>query len=204
MVKRTRWQMVSTAVAGLAAVVMLMAPGAAQLSADGAASQIEAGALASWGDLSSWSRPAAGVEGRTEHGLGLVLSGGSGQMRLAFFVVRADREPARSRPIETVGLRAAAGARVNPNLIRRPTLMLTFGDPGADPETLDLSESMTVDNPAPGAPVASGVGSMAAADFLRMIAAEEISGEIFGASVTFRADQVDAARAFGERFFPGR
>lgn len=184
--------------AAAAAVTMLAMPALP-------AAQIEAGALATWGDLSTWSRPAAGTTSLTETGLGLVLAGDQGEMRLAFFVVRANRGAAASRPPTEIGVRAAAGARVNPNLMRTPTLSFTFGDRGDDqPEFVDLSEKITVDNPAPGAPVASAVGAMAVDAFVEMSEADEVRADIFGAQVTFRADQIAALQAFAERVLPRR
>lgn len=186
--------------ASIAAVAIAAAPRTFLPSSAG--TQIEAGALATWADLSTWTRPAAGAPGRTEFGVGLVLAGPDGDMRLAFYVVRPDRRTGATRPPGDVGVRAASGALMNPNLLRRPVLTITYGDPDEEAETIDLSQAMTVDNPAPGAAVTSGVASIAAERFIEVVAADDISANIFGATVTLRRDQIEALRAFRDRFFP--
>jgi len=189
-----------TVLAGVAAVSIAAAPRSLLPAATD--TQIEAGALATWADLSTWTRPAAGAPGRTEFGLGLVLAGPDGDMRLAFYVVRPDRRTGATRPPTQVGVRAASGALMNPNLLRRPVLTITYGDPDEEAETIDLSQAMMVDNPAPGAAVTSGVASIAAERFVEVTAAEDISANIFGAAVTLRRDQIEALRAFRDRVFP--
>lgn len=191
-----RWMQVMSAALAVAASLALPVAGVA------AGDQIEAGYLASWEDKSTWTRPVAGTTALVEVGVGLVLEGGSGPMRLAFYVVRATRGAASSRPPVDINVRAAAGSRMNPNLIRTPTLSFTHGSPEADTETIDVSSSMAVNDPAPGAAVESGVAKISAEAFQTMLEAPEIGANIFGAEVTLREDQIEALRAFRDRLFP--
>jgi hypothetical protein len=168
--------------------------------------QIEAGYLAAWADLSTWTRGSR-EGGQTEVGLGLVLDGPSGPMRLAFFVTRPAR--GRTRPPAAVGFRVASGARVNPALLRTPTVIFTArvsAGKGRQLETVevDLSSAMTVDNPAPGAAITSAVGSMPAREFHVLADARDLRAVLLGARVIFRDDQQDAVRAFRDRIFPAR
>jgi hypothetical protein len=162
-------------------------------------SQIEAGALATWSDLSTWSRPSA-TAGQIETGLGLVVTGPNGDMRLAFYVER----PAQGRQAlpRDIGVRAAAGAVMSPNLLRTPTL--TFTSVGADDkkQIIDVSSRMAVDNPAPGAAVTSGVARMSVADFRALASSVELQAKVFGAEVALRDDQIEAIRAFRDRVLP--
>lgn len=182
---------IATAVAGLGMA------GIGRLAA--APAQIEAGALATWADLSTWSRPAK-APGQAETGLGLVVTGSSGEMRLAFYVVRP-AQGRRAAPSE-VGVRAASGALMSPNLLRTPTLTFTSISADEKEELIDVSRRMTVDNPAPGAAVTSGIAALTPEEFLRLASSAKLQALIFGAEVALRADQIDAIRAFRDRVFP--
>lgn len=180
-------------------VLSLLIGLAATASAAMAPSQIEAGSLATWSDLSTWSRPSS-TAGQTEVGLGLVVTGPSGAMRLAFYVERPTQ--GRATTLRDIGVRAAAGVVMSPNLIRTPTL--TFTSVGADDkkQVIDVSSRMAVDNPAPGAAVTSGVARMIVADFRVLAASVELQAQVFGAEVALREDQIEAIRAFRDRVLP--
>jgi hypothetical protein len=186
----------------LAAAAMATALTVPAVPAAATGAQIEAGTLATWADLSTWTRPAAGVPGGIEVGLGLVLAGPDGDMRLAFYAVRPAAPGVQAdRPPSEIGVRAAASARMNPNLLRTPTLTLTFGGPEREDQTIDLSATMAVNDPAPGAFVTSGIATMTADTFLQLTAADEIAASVFGAAVALRDDQVEAVRAFRDHLF---
>jgi len=167
--------------------------------------QIEAGDLARWDDLSTWVIPNRETQ-QTEIGMGLVLSGPAGAMRLAFFVT----QPTRGRAAEptSVGFRVASSLRMNPNLLRTPTLTFLAKVRNDEDELeeveLDLTSAIRVDNPAAGAAVTSGVGQMPPEAFKTLARAEELTGTILGAPVDFRDDQREAIQAFRDKVFPSK
>jgi hypothetical protein len=57
---------------------------------------------------------------------------------------------------------------------------------------IDATASVRVDDPAPGAIVRSATGRVSAPSFLRLTEAKTIAGEVFGAEVAFRPDQMKA------------
>jgi hypothetical protein len=187
----------------LGVLPLLAAAVAAGPAIETAADQVQAGYLATWADLSTWTR-ASRDTGQTEVGLGLVLDGPSGAMRLAFVVNQPAR--GRARTPTAIGFRVASGARVNPALLRTPTLIFTARVPAGTDRLktveLDLSSAMTVDNPAPGAAITSALGSMPARDFQMLADARDLSAVLLGARVVFRNDQQVAVRAFRDRVFP--
>jgi hypothetical protein len=194
---KTTFKTIRTTFIAVTTVAALATAGVGRASA-----QIEAGALATWADLSTWSRPDPAAGG-TEVGLGLVVEGPDGAMRLAFFVIERQRG-GRTPPPAQIGVRAAAGSRMNPNLLRTPTLAFILRTPGQETEEIDVSSTMTVDNPAPGAAVTSGVGHIPVARFRALTTSKEVLARIFGAEVALREDQLEAIRAFRERVLPAR
>lgn len=187
----------------LIASVMLAAGGRPEAGAGGR--QIEAGDLATWADLSTWVIPNRETQ-QTEVGMGLVLDGPSGAMRLAFFITR----PARGGDAEptSVGFRVASSLRMNPNLLRAPVLTFLARVRNDEDELedveLDLTAAMRVDNPAPGAAITSGVGQITPDAFKTLARAEELTGTVLGAPVEFRDEQREAVRAFRDKVFPAK
>jgi hypothetical protein len=179
----------STAVA-VAAAALLLIGGPASLAGQGVP-----GMRATWGDLQTWARPVEGTTNIT-HGLGLQVSGGGGTMFLAFEGDVALRQP---QPVRSVGVMAAAPFTSNPNLLRPAVLSLLVTNIKKERKTFDLSSRMTVDNPAPGAMVSNGVLTMRADEFVEVMSAETVTGNIFGVDIALRPDQVKAVRALGER-----
>jgi hypothetical protein len=189
----------------IALLAVLVLAGSVRPEADAGRRQIEAGDLANWADLSTWSIPNRETR-QLEVGMGLVLSGPSGAMRLAFYV----NQPMRGTVPEpaSVGFRVASSLRMNPNLLRTPTLVFTAVVRNEEDELeeveLDLSSAMMVDNPAPGAAITSGVGSMSVEAFKTLADAEEISANILGAKVEFGDEQREAVTAFRDKLFPSK
>lgn len=187
----------------IAVMALACAAGAARPAAVAGPRQAEAGYLANWADLSTWSTPNPKTR-QTEIGLGLVLDGDSGPMRLAFYVSQPTR--GRGPAPATVKFRVASGAQMDPTLLRTPTLTFAAKVPaGKDKfETvkLDLSSSMTVDNPVPGAAITSAIGSMTAKEFQTLAGAQALGAVVLGARVEFRDNQRAALRAFRDRVFP--
>ena len=153
------------------------------------------GMRVTWSDLQTWSRPVEGA-GEVLHGLGLQVSGSGGTMFLGFEGRIALRQP---RPPQSVNVMAGAPFTSNPNSIRPAVLTLAVVDVKKDKHVIELTDRMTVDNPAPGAMVENGVATMRAADFIEVISAESATANVFGINVTIRPDQLKAIRALGDR-----
>jgi hypothetical protein len=177
--------------------------GHAPAAGAGALADPQAGYLADWADRATWRRRDK-TTGKVEVGLGLVLNGSAGAMRLAFYV--DDPTPIMPVGLRPVGFRVAAGPRLNPGILRTPTLTFTavVSVNGAKPRpiTIDASATMTVDNPAPGAPVTSGTGMLPQGAIHAIADASALSGSILGVPVSFRDDQRAAIRAFRDRVAP--
>ena len=145
---------------------------------------------ATWRDLETWSRPIEPT-GETERGLGLHLSGAGGTVMVAFVV----RTRGRGGSAGEVTVQVATGPLVNPNRVQTPTLVWNGRDPKGHVFRIDLSSRLSVDNPAPGAQVTSGVARMRAVEFERLASATAVTATALGLDVTARPDQLDAIRA---------
>jgi len=195
------------AFAVITTVALLVLTGGTRVGAGGVGGspQIQAGDLANWADRSTWSTPDAASR-QTEVGMGLVVGGSSGSMRLAFYVLQPTRGVAPEP--SSIGVRVASSLRMNPNLLRTPTLIFNTTtvdeEDGVEEAEIDLSPTLRVDNPAPGAAVTSGLSRLTAEQFITIAEADEMEGTILGAAVEFREDQLDAIRAFRERVLPSK
>jgi hypothetical protein len=147
---------------------------AASVALGGQATQIRA----TWKDLETWSTGA-------ERGLGLHLSGPSGTVLVAFVAPRSG----------DVTVQASTGPATNPNRVQTATLVFSGTDARTQRFRIDLSSRLTVDNPAPGAQVTSGVARMRAAEFERLSGASGVTATVLGLDVAVRPDQLDAMRA---------
>lgn len=145
---------------------------------------------ASWRDLETWSRP-IGSTGETERGLGLHLSGAGGTVMVAFLV----RTGGRAGRNADVTVQVSTGPLVNPNRVQTPTLVWSGKDGRSQSFRIDLSSRLTVDNPAPGAQVTSGVASMRSTEFERLASATALTATALGLEVSVRPDQLEAIRA---------
>jgi hypothetical protein len=160
------------------------------------ARQVWPGLQANWKDLESWSRP-SDVARVSELGLGLQLAGPAGTVPLAFLGRLSVRDP--RVPPNGVQIQIGVGFFNNPNLLRKTVLTLV-ADAKTDRQAVyDLGARLIVDDPAPGGIIQSGLATMTAAEFSRLVQADAISGDVLGFEVAFRADQVRALRAFAER-----
>jgi hypothetical protein len=177
----------------LMGVVGAMVLGAAMAAS---AAQGLTGLRAEWGDLETWSHPVAGSR-ETELGLGLQVNGPNGLAFVAF-LARVDPQNPSKSPAE-VSVQVGAGQRVNPNLIRRPSLAFVADARAAKPVSIDLSSSLIVDNMGPGAVIENGVARMRAADVGRAAKAVTLSGNVFGFDISFRPDQIKALLDFAVR-----
>jgi hypothetical protein len=144
---------------------------------------------ASWRDLETWSTPVGG--GQTERGLGLHLSGPSGRVMMAFVT----RSTGRTAADRDVSVQVSTGPLGNPNRVQTPTLVFRGTDERKRKFEIDLSSRLTVDNPAPGAQVTSGIARLRAGEFQRLSRATNVTATVLGLEVAIRADQLAAMRA---------
>ena len=133
---------------------------------------------ATWQDLETW--PSG-----TGRGLGLHLSGASGTVLVAFIAPEAG----------DVTVQVSTGPVANPNRVHTATLLFKGTDDEKRPFQIDLGSRLTVDNPAPGAQVTSGVARLRAAEFERLQNATALTAQVLGLDVAVRPDQLAAMRA---------
>ncbi len=181
------------------------------IGASAGARQIRAGVLATWKDMETWTLYHDDTR-ETEKGLGLILSGSGGEMRLSFSSRLAGRFP--NKPPSTVAIEAAADPMGNPNTLRNPTLRFLV-TPGEDdkkpadqkrmvdekPTVLELSDRMVVDNPAPGAVVNDAVARLKSDEFESIAWAKAVKAHIFTVDVEFSAAQLKALQKYSESIF---
>jgi hypothetical protein len=162
------------------------------------ARQIRAGALATWKDLETWTQYHDDTR-ETEKGLGLILSGAGGQMRLSFAARLDGRFP--NKPPAAVAIEAAADPMANPNTLRNPTLQFLATSIDGKHTALDLSTRMVVDNPAPGAMVNDAVAKLKPEEFGAIAWAKAVRANVFMVDVEFSADQLRALQKFADSLF---
>lgn len=146
------------------------------------------GVVPNWSDLETWARASSAARD-VEHGLGLHLTGPGGTMLLSFAGRISLRNPA---PPSSLLVVMAPPLLSNPNVIRKPTLIFVADDGSKDREAFDVSSSVQVDDPAPGAIVRSATGRLPTKAFLRLTEAKTIKAEVFGTEVIVRPDQLEA------------
>lgn len=162
------------------------------------ARQISAGMLATWKDLDTWTSYHDDSR-ETEKGLGFIVRGNGGEMRLAFSARLEGRFP--KNPPAAVRVQASADPRINPNTQRTPALVFLIDAKGEKPWTLDLTSSMTPNTPAPGAMIDDAIGQIVSKDFAQMAKAKSIRANVFMVDVEFRPDQLRALQKFAESIF---
>ncbi len=180
----------ATAILGVLAAVPLAAPRPVP--------QIRAGVLATWKDLDTWTSYHEDTR-ETEKGFGLILSGTGGETRMAFTARLEGRYP--NRPPRSVSIEASADPRINPNTLRMPTLKFLIDEESKNPMTLDLSDHMTVDNPAPGAMVNDATVTIPASQFVTLAWAETIKANVFMVDVRFSKPQLAGLQKYAESIF---
>jgi hypothetical protein len=175
------------------------------------ARQIRAGVLATWKDGETWTQYHDDTR-ETEKGLGLILGGSGGQMRLSFVARLAGRFP--NKPPSAVAMEAAADPMGNPNTLRNPTLRFLV-TPAPDekqppdqqrmadekPIVLELTDRMVVDNPAPGAMVNDAVARLKPEEFQAIAYAKTVKAHIFMVDVEISAAQLKALQKYAESVF---
>jgi hypothetical protein len=99
---------------------------------------------------------------------------------------------------EDVIVQASTGPLLDPNQVQTPALAFTGTTPGRTPVTIDLASRLTVDNPAPGAQIRSGVARLRPEEFRTLAAAARLTANVLGHAVEIRPDQIAAMRRWRE------
>ena len=116
-------------------------------------------------------------------------------------VVMSARWPGRTRlkPVEEFEIRADVGLRVNPNLIRQPSMMFVL-DPDSDrTRVLDLTERLRTPPTGAGSAIDTGRAMISVVELIQLLRAKSLAAEIFALPLTFTAEQLEALRKFGDR-----
>lgn len=181
--------------------VITIALGVLVLGSSVGARQISAGVLANGKDLDTWTNYFDDSR-QTEKGLGLVLGGKGGQVRLTFSARLDGKFP--TKPPAAVRVESSADPMTNPNTQRTPAFRFLVDAKSKKPWSVDLSEHMTVDNPAPGAMINDQIAMMKADEFSKLAEAKTIHANLFMVDVEFRNDQLRALQDFADHIFLGK
>ena len=187
MAGRIQWRRRTIVIAALAAC-------AAGAAADPRAQSVT-GVVPKWADLETWARPIAATS-EVEHGLGLQFGGTGGMMMLSFSGRISTRT---SAPPTSIGAVVAPPVLANPNVIRKASLTF-IADDGTDLRAvIDVSSSLRVDDPAPGAVIRSASVQIPAADFARLTKAKTLKVTVFGSDSLVRIDQIKAMQSLADK-----
>jgi len=179
--------------AAFACVIVAMATAGRVTTAD----QGLVGVQANWRDLETWSHL---VEGSRENELGLGLQPEGGAV--VAFLGRLSIANPRTPP-SALRVQLAAAYNSNPNVMRVRSLTFLAGFEGSKegPLKLDLSAKVLTDDVSPGGIINNGMGTIRAADFVRLSEAKTLTGNVLGFDVVFRPDQIRAMHALAERLY---
>jgi hypothetical protein len=156
----------------------------------------DAGLLAVWKDGEIRSHQ-IGATRETEVFLGLLPSGPYGTVTLVLSA-RLPRRP-QGEPPGSLQVRAAVGMRVNPNVIRKPVLMFVLDAGSKQAITLDLSERLRGREIEPGTAIDNAIATMSLVEFIQLLRAESVTGQILGLDFSLTSKQRQALREFGDR-----
>lgn len=116
-------------------------------------------------------------------------------------VVLSAHWPGRTRlkPIDEFEIRADVGLRVNPNLIRQPTMFFVL-DPDSDrSRVLDLTARLQNPPTGAGSAIDTGRAMISVVELIQLLRAKSLTAEIFALPLTFTSEQLEALRKFGDR-----
>jgi hypothetical protein len=165
-------------------------------SAAGALAQDPAALLATWkdGEIRETFDTSARV---SQLAVAVMPAGAHGSLT----VVVSARWPgrARTKPLTEFEVRADVGMRVNPNLIRQPSLVFML-DPGTDhTRVIDLTERLKIPPSGPGSAIDTGTVTISLVELIQLLRAQTLDAEIFALPLTFTPTQLEALRKFGDR-----
>lgn len=156
----------------------------------------DAGLLAVWSDGEIRSQTIAATR-ETEMFLGLLPSGRHGTVTLVLSA-RLPRNP-QGEPPGALQVRAAVGPRVNPNVIRKPVLMFVLDAGSKQAITLDLSDRLRGREIEPGTAIDNAIATISLVEFIQLLRAESVTGQILGLDFSLTSMQRQALREFGDR-----
>jgi hypothetical protein len=116
-------------------------------------------------------------------------------------VILSARWPGRTRlkPIDEFEVRATVGLRVNPNLIRQPTMRFVM-DPDSDrTRVMDLDDRLQTPPTGAGSAIDAGKATISLVELIQLLRARSLTAEIFALPLTFTPEQLEALRRFGDR-----
>lgn len=93
----------------------------------------------------------------------------------------------------------ALGARVNPNVIRKDTLVLVLDAGSQRTTTVDLSKRMRFPYLGPGTAIENATATLSLVEFIQLLRAESVTGQILGLDFSLTSKQRQALREFGDR-----
>jgi hypothetical protein len=127
--------------------------------------------------------------------LRLLPSGPDGTLNLVIAARWPGKSP--SKPPDAFEVRADIGMGANPLVMRRAELAFELsGDSGR--VTIDLSSRLRLADPGPAAAIERGTATLWMVEFIQLLRAEAVGGEVFGLSFLLTPDQIKALRKFGD------
>ncbi|MBI2220597.1 MAG: hypothetical protein HYU53_05260 [Acidobacteria bacterium] len=133
----------------------------------------------------------------TEISLGLLPSGQHGTLTLVLSARLPQRPPVE--PPGTLQIRIGAGLNVNPNAIRGLVLRFVLDPKSPQATTIDASDRLRALDLDPSASLDNASAEITLVEFIQLLRADVIAGQILGLDVSFTEKQRDAMRDFGMR-----
>jgi hypothetical protein len=133
----------------------------------------------------------------TELSLGLLPVGQYGTLTLVLSARSQQRAPAE--PPDTLRVRVGAGLNVNPNAIRRRVLRFVLDARTERTTTIDASDRLRVLDLDPAASLDNASATISLVEFIQLLRADVITGQILGLDFSLTSKQREALRDFGMR-----
>lgn len=118
---------------------------------------------------------------------------------LTFVLSARLRQRAPTEPPSTLQARIGVGLRVNPNAIRRPVLSFVLDPKTPRATTIEASDRLRLLDLDPTASLENASATITLVEFIQLLRAEVITGQILGLSVSFSREQREALQEFGLR-----
>lgn len=184
---------------GVVGVAAAMARAAAREAELAVTPQLQDVLAANWRDGQIRTEVISGTR-ETEISLGLLPSGQYGTLTLVF----SARLPksASAEPPGTVQIRIGAGLNVNPNAVRRLVLRFILDPKTSQATTIDASDRLRILDLDPSASLDNASAVITLVEFIQLLRADVITGQILGLDVSLTSKQREALRDFGTRVLP--
>lgn len=162
----------------------------------GVAGQLQDVLAARWRDGEIRAEKISGTA-ETEISLGLLPVGPYGTLTVVL-TARVQQGPV-AEPPGSLQVLMGAGLNVNPNAIRRPILRFVLDPQGPRTTTLDASDRLRILDLDPSASLDNASATITLVEFIQILRADVITGQVLGLDVSFTPKQRDALQAFGMR-----